>query len=601
MKRFLVLLLIGVAAAFAIWFAMRGGAAAKISSGTVTGLLPKETLAFVHVPDLNRSRAEWHETELYKLWREPAVQEFLRKPLTKAPQAEAAQRKFQELEALEIKDAFFAVTSWENKQARMLAGFQFKGTAADAEKVLGQWRVRVEKNSPGLKRETVTYEQHQIEMITHDSITIATAYDGNWFFAANDVPALKTLIDRTDGRLKDAAGTLAAEENFIAASKHMPANYVARAYAKPDRYFEKLAQELPKEQVGNEQLSFFRRIRSLSAAMVFEKGKMRDVTFIAMPELPGFGALSRESLNLAPRDTFLYVASFLNLPKEMPTSFGAAASGLPMAMQQLLTSFAEKGVTLESWKNTFGQEFGAIGQWDENARLPSLFATLPVKDAAKANEIVAQVIAATEEDRSWTKTEKDGVQYFSQAPMNPMVPFAPAIGLSNQRLVLGHDVAAMESVFKRSNANSSELAASEIFKSAERLVPAPKFSFSYIDTAMLYARLDAALRPMLIMAAAFVPSVAETVDLGKLPQAEVITKHLGPIVMSQNYENDGYLTESVGPVSIYPAAIGIAAVTGVGTAIYQGKMPSATPAAALPSASPTPEESEDEEDDSTAD
>ena len=30
------------------------------------------------------------------------------------------------------------------------------------------------------------------------------------------------------------------------------------------------------------------------------------------------------------------------------------------------------------------------------------------------------------------------------------------------------------------------------------------------------------------------PKVAETVDLGKLPAAEVITKHLSPIVMSQS-------------------------------------------------------------------
>ena len=42
--------------------------------------------------------------------------------------------------------------------------------------------------------------------------------------------------------------------------------------------------------------------------------------------------------------------------------------------------------------------------------------------------------------------------------------------------------------------------------------------------------------------------------------------------MSQTYQADGYLTESVGPVSIYQAALGIAAATGLGAAFYQRQM-----------------------------
>ena len=53
------------------------------SSAAVTALLPKDTLAFVHLPDFNRSRAELHQTDLYKIWAEPAVQDFLQKPRAK--------------------------------------------------------------------------------------------------------------------------------------------------------------------------------------------------------------------------------------------------------------------------------------------------------------------------------------------------------------------------------------------------------------------------------------------------------------------------------------------------------------------------------------
>ena len=104
---------------------------------------------------------------------------------------------------------------------------------------------------------------------------------------------------------------------------------------------------------------------------------------------------------------------------------------------------------------------------------------------------------------------------------------------------------------KRSAGGNSELASSENFRAAEREVSPAKQAFFYIDSALLYSRLDTALRPMLLMSAAVIPSMSEKVDLTKLPPAEVITKHLSPIVMSQNYQTDGYVTESVGPITMY--------------------------------------------------
>jgi hypothetical protein len=36
-----------------------------------------------------------------------------------------------------------------------------------------------------------------------------------------------------------------------------------------------------------------------------------------------------------------------------------------------------------------------------------------------------------------------------------------------------------------------------------------------------------------------------------------VAKHLSPIVSSQRYEADGYLTESVGPITLSEAAVGV--------------------------------------------
>ena len=55
---------------------------------------------------------------------------------------------------------------------------------------------------------------------------------------------------------------------------------------------------------------------------------------------------------------------------------------------------------------------------------------------------------------------------------------------------------------------------------------------------------------MLLMSAAFMPAISDYVDVGKLPPPETVTNHLSPIVSSQRYEGDGYVTESVGPVTL---------------------------------------------------
>src|SRR5256885_8536490 len=109
---------------------------------------------------------------------------------------------------------------------------------------------------------------------------------------------------------------------------------------------------------------------------------------------------------------------------------------------------------------------------------------------------------------------------------------------------------------KRSATGAAELAAARNFQTAESAVPTAQQLFIYVDPALVYSRFDTALRPLLAMGAAFLPAVSDTVDLGKLPPADVITKHLSPIVMSQSYRGDGYVAESVGPVPLYQTVIG---------------------------------------------
>ena len=92
------------------------------------------------------------------------------------------------------------------------------------------------------------------------------------------------------------------------------------------------------------------------------------------------------------------------------------------------------------------------------------------------------------------------------------------------------------------------------------------------------------------MAAAFVPAVAGSIDPTKLPAPEVITKHLSPIVSSQRYDGDGYMAESIGPITLDQLGIGAAIFSSFGAAAARqtGLGAPATALPLAPSPSPTP-------------
>jgi hypothetical protein len=591
MKRFQMLVIVSMITAGVIWVGFyRSG---HTSNAAVTALLPKDTLAFVHLPDFNRSRAGLHQTDLYQIWTEPAVQDFLQKPRSKIPSNEGLGPTLQECESLQMKDAFVAVLTIEHSAWKIVGGFRFKGDPANAEKIVANWKTKLLGREPDFAQETVDYQGHHIQVDTAGIVRLSTTRDGQWFFFATDPEQLKPLLDGVDGRVKDPNTTLAGDDVFAAASRRMPLSYATLTFARVDRLVEKL---MPLVEEGadksTDELAAIRQIRSVCAATSFDGGKIRDTIFVGMPKLLDAGNLTRTSLPIATKDTFLYAAGFLNLTKPLPLPGSQGALGWMSGLQRTTDALSAKGMTLEGWNSAFGPELSWVGDWPANSHWPTFVATLPVKDPAKANKILSVITAANERD-AWTRQEKHGVQYFSTRASGQLFSLSPTIGLSDRMLVAGADAELVEAAMERSANGNSELAASKNFQNAERAVPTARQSFTYIDAALIYTRVDATLRPMLFMGAAFLPGIAETVDLNKLPAPEIITRHLSPIVMSQSYDGDGYIAESSGPVTVSQTIVGIGGLGGAAAALYyygQSRGPVSLPPAPVttPAASPSP-------------
>ena len=592
MRRILLLIIAAAVAAYAGWYYWKFSQ--KVSSAPVAGLLPRDTIFLAQMPDFNRTREEWRQSDIYRLYNEPAVQDFLRKPLDNMPTSKAL-ATLQEIEQLDPTNAFFALTSISDSAPSVVGGFRFRGTQEDAERVIGKWRATLLEQRPGTKGEKLQYQGHDIDVVRATPFTLATTYDRPWFFAATNVKELKTLLDRVDHRTKQSGETLDKDEAYRTATSHRPSNYAAFFYLQPKAFSERLAalRAAVQSSPTPSETTMLEKMRCIAGSSRFENGKIRDVLFLGMPKLETDGSLNRSSLTLGTKETFFYLAMLLNLGERMETLNQAATLG--GAVQKVFQDLATSGIAADDWKAAFGLELGALADWPSSAHWPSLLLTLPVLDLAKASKII-EAFTRADEGAIWTQTEKDGVRYFSKQSVATLVAITPTIALSNEVLIAGLNPVSVEEAVKRSTSSSSELGNSQTYKAAERLLPAPTNFFSYVDTALLYSRLDASLRPMLLMAAAFMPAIARSVDLGKLPSPEVITKHLSPIVSSQRYEREGYVAESLGPITLDQAAVLLAVLSSVGTARQQAATglgslvpsSSATPQPTVSSPSPTP-------------
>ena len=581
MKRILLLLIALAVAAVAGWYYWNFFQ--KISRAPLAALLPQETIFLAHLPDFSRAREEWQHSDIYQLYREPAVQDFLRKPLGNVPKTDAVSQILQEIEQLAPQNAFIALTSIDNNNPKLVGGFRFLGSKEEAQRIIGRWRSALLGQNSSLKSEKVQYQRHEIEVAKAAPFSVATAYDPPWFFAATDVPELQRLLDRADRSGSNADNTLDKDEAYRVAILHRPSNYAACFYFQPKTFSQRLA--ALRAAVGSTPApgggTLLEKMRCIAGSTRFENGKIHDVLFLGMPKLEQV-TLTRSSMSLGTKETVMYLAMILNLGEKMDTLNQAATFAGTKAFQAL----SDSGITAADWKAAFGIELGSLADWPSNAHWPSLVLTLPVVDAAKAAKIV-EALLRSDEEANWVQTEKEGVRYFSKQSVASLVSITPTIAVSDRILIAGLDLVSVEEAIKRSTGGSSDLAESQSYKAAAHLLPAPTNFFAYIDTALLYSRLDASLRPMLLMAAAFVPAVAGSIDPGKLPAAEVITKHLSPVVSSQRYDGDGYIAESIGPITLDQLGIGVAILSSFGAAARKTGW-SPPPTLMPPGASPSP-------------
>ena len=560
MKKLIAVVVIALVVAAGVWVALQVQLAKRVA--VVPALLPETTLLLVELPDPRQMRADWRASDLSKMWREPAVQAFLQKSLGRLPEDRGGRETLAEFLALGPKHTFLALTSLEKNEPKLIGGFHFEDSPERAREFIGRREAKLFPKDA--KREAIVFGQHTIETVAVSRFVLASAYDNQWYFLSNDIAALRTLLRRADRRGEKGGGSLQEKTAFSAAMRHLPKAHAGMIFLDPRPFVQKLMPlvAMTGQSFPLHQLQRLGKVESVAAAVGFKHGKMRETDFAAMRRISAEKKLQRPMLGTAGANTFFYSDSRVHWSDNLLASAAPAAIGLPALVQQFTEAMKARGISIEDLRLAFGEELEIVGNWAAGAQWPALIATLPVKDVARARKIADALTSVEIGSAAWSRSEENGAAFYSAQPFGGLVPIHPAIAVSDKFICAGSDLAEVEKALAQVKEPAAELEKSVAFREAAALVPEAGSAFNYVDTRLLYERIDAAARPLLLMGATLYPAFGKTIDLAKIPPPELIGKHLSPIVMSQRYEEDGYVTESVGPVTFREATIGMAGAVG---------------------------------------
>ncbi len=564
----LFLLLILGAGGAAVYLFQKPARAA--GSTAAVAYLPADTQVLLAIPDLNKACADGQATDLYKIWSEPEVQAFLAKPLSKLPPHPEVDEALAKVGKLGLTNLFIALASLDesSNEPRIVAGFQFKGSSADVDGLLGKAKEEFRKQHPAAKADLVNYEGHAIETVTWDEhSTLASAYLGDWYLAANDLALLKATLDRAEHR--GPAGsqpTLDKDPDYTTVMAKLPAGHATLVYARPKSFLTKIFDlaEASGQAVDAAQRAEAEKVKAIGATTTFEGGKVRDTIYVHAPGISQeLAKLQRSSLPLTTRDTVFYASSMINIPKKfaLPAGTGddeGAAGTTPYAFLQKLGELGKRlnasGITLETFQAAFINEASLHIDWPADRAQPTLIVSLDVRDRDAAGKFVDHLTTALSGgDEDWETSEKDGLTLHSLDL--PNVPnLAPTLTVTPKHLLFGLNAPEVQAAAAREAAPAPNFTASDAYQAASGEVGKPNVSFGYLDSKTFFERFYGTLKPFALTASFLLPQINDYVDLGKLPEPETVAKHLSPTVLSESYTADGCLYESVGSFTYGQAA-----------------------------------------------
>ncbi len=499
-------------------------------------LVPAETVLFAQIPDTLTSARRFTKTALWDISQEPEMQEAFGHG--------TGLEDWREVARVLPREGFAAITSIDGAVPKFVAGFAFSGRQKDAEALAAKWRAALRQSRPAGRADLKSYGEREIETFTDKDFVLAEVFCDGWYFIADDLELLERTIDRLDG--KNPETSLAASDFFKQAIAPLPGGPDALLVAQTATMIERVASLMVAagQEKDPKEFDELRKMKAIAATMKFDGANCRDSIFVLRPGGAPEAPLARNALALSSTATLLYYA--MNLPATFEVSEQTAPMlALVPGWDALNQSLTEKNLALADLPKAFGPEFGSLVEWAKGADTASVLLALDVRDAEKAAAFVDLVTTGKAGDLSWQKTQREDAAFFTTS----VADFTPAIALTGKFVLIGLSADSVTKGLAQMQSGAGRLDSTPAFATASSAVTAPTSGFGYIDLRTLFERGYGPLKSLLGVTLAFSSEAGQFLDAGKLPPAETISRHLGPIVYSQATTEHGTLIESTGPVT----------------------------------------------------
>ena len=521
-----------------------------VHESRAASLVPAETVLFAQFPDTLASAHRFSQTALWDILQEPELQRAF-----PDSQNNPLFEDWRKVALMLPREGFIAITSIETAVPKFVAGFAYTGRQKDAEAVAATWRSALRNSRPAGKGELTTYGTREIETFTDKDFVVAEVFCDGWYFIADDLELLQRTIDRLDRKIP---GTSLAESEFYKqAIAPLPGAPDALLVAQTATMVERIASlaVAAGQKTDPKDFDELRKMKAISATMKFDGKNCRDSIFVLRPGGEAEPLLARNAIALSSPATLLYYAMRLPATLEISEESAPMLALLP-GWDALNQALMEKHLALADLPKAFGPEFGSLVDWSAEAESASVLLALDVRDAEKAAAFVSLLTKGSDEMK-WEKSERDGVTFFT----TPLLEFSPTVALTEKFVLIGLTTDAVARGLGQMKSSQGRIDATPTYAAATGSVAAPTSGFGYIDLKTLFERGYGPLKSLLGVSLSFTEEAGQFLDAGKLPSAETISRHLGPIVYSQATTAQGTLIESTGSVTFNQVLLG--AVAGV--------------------------------------
>lgn len=502
-------------------------------------LAPGECLVYVEVPNLVQTAKRWPDTALYQILSEPAVQRFLRQPVSKS--GTTYQKASNSFAALRCSALFFGVT--EPDRDRWVCGLQTSvDQSTSRREITDVTKALFGQNIRELAPSSLEDQEIDLGGTGKAGASIYCTRIGSWTLLSRSTDLLLEVVRNS----QTTSGGLKSVKLFQECRANIPIGYDVLSFVQGGPSLDPSAGlhwRFRKEETEGYD-------RAVLAATTIVGAQLRDTVFTLTGPLAKASPLDRKGLAMTSPSTVGYLAT--------KTGFSE--------IWRLCGQLAEQSQLAETIRDYMGQvkSFGIeprdldslvsgaelIIDRDPNADALKCAISLRVTDTARFQHLIDEVVSEKFSER----TRRIEVESFSAYLMQVNEGVSIVFGLVGSRLLISGSEPNFAEFVRRLQTHPPGLEADYQFRAIAKLVDEPNDLFAYLDAKSGFERFYGASRPMLVFGILLMPALSRFVDAMALPDASDVSKHLSPIVLSRHRVSNGVVDESIGPITAYDAA-----------------------------------------------